>query len=147
MAQSAAAGGSAGIYFKSSVQRQPEDRSAGRVGAFNIVLLSQTDIRLTCSTLRNNSVWGSPAVSCRGKAWADEGSSLGPDRHARDILSLDRYAMERWEVILQFMVGSPGAAVSQDIALLLVQAGLMKRCTLIQVKNVCLFHVLIYNCI
>ncbi|XP_034061030.1 general transcription factor IIH subunit 4-like [Gymnodraco acuticeps] len=61
-----------------------------------------------------------------GKAWADEGSSLGPDRHARDILSLDRYAMERWEVILQFMVGSPGAAVSQDIALLLVQAGLMK---------------------
>ncbi|KAF3834401.1 hypothetical protein F7725_025605 [Dissostichus mawsoni] len=61
-----------------------------------------------------------------GKAWADEGSSLGPDRHARDILSLDRYAMERWEVILQFMVGSPGAAVSQDLALLLVQAGLMK---------------------
>ncbi|KAI4818148.1 hypothetical protein KUCAC02_011508 [Chaenocephalus aceratus] len=71
-------------------------------------------------------IWGSPAVSCRGKAWADEGSSLGPDRHARDILSLDRYAMERWEVILQFMVGSPGAAVSQDLALLLVQAGLMK---------------------
>ncbi|KAJ4928595.1 hypothetical protein JOQ06_016385 [Pogonophryne albipinna] len=61
-----------------------------------------------------------------GKAWADEGSSLGPDRHARDIRSLDRYAMERWEVILQFMVGSPGAAVSQDLALLLVQAGLMK---------------------
>ncbi|KAI9513723.1 General transcription factor IIH subunit 4 [Dissostichus eleginoides] len=61
-----------------------------------------------------------------GKAWADEGSSLGPDRHARDILSLDRYAMERWEVILQFMVGSPGAAVSQDLDLLLVQAGLMK---------------------
>ncbi|KAK9526381.1 hypothetical protein VZT92_015082 [Zoarces viviparus] len=61
-----------------------------------------------------------------GKAWADEGSSLGPDRHARDIESLDRYAMERWEVILQFMVGSPCAAVSQDLAQLLVQAGLMK---------------------
>uniref|UniRef100_A0A672Z472 General transcription factor IIH subunit 4 n=1 Tax=Sphaeramia orbicularis TaxID=375764 RepID=A0A672Z472_9TELE len=61
-----------------------------------------------------------------GRAWADEGSSLGPDRHARDIESLDRYAMERWEVILHFMVGSPSAAVSQDLAQLLVQAGLMK---------------------
>lgn len=63
----------------------------------------------------------------RGRAWADEGSTLGPDRHARDIESLDRYAMERWEVILHFMVGSPCAAVSQDLAQLLVQAGLMKR--------------------
>lgn len=62
----------------------------------------------------------------RGTQWADEGSSLGPDRHARDIESLDRYAMERWEVILQFMVGSP-SAVSQDLAQLLIQAGLMKR--------------------
>uniref|UniRef100_A0A3Q2Z4P2 General transcription factor IIH subunit 4 n=1 Tax=Hippocampus comes TaxID=109280 RepID=A0A3Q2Z4P2_HIPCM len=61
-----------------------------------------------------------------GQAWADEGSSLGPDRHARDIESLDRYAMERWEVILHFMVGSPSAAVSQDLAQLLIQAGLMK---------------------
>uniref|UniRef100_A0A8C7XQK7 General transcription factor IIH subunit 4 n=1 Tax=Oryzias sinensis TaxID=183150 RepID=A0A8C7XQK7_9TELE len=60
-----------------------------------------------------------------GKVWADEGIILGPDRHARDIESLDRYAMERWEVILQFMVGSP-SAVSQDLAQLLVQAGLMK---------------------
>lgn len=34
--------------------------------------------------------------------------------------------MERWEIILQFMVGSP-SAVSQDLAQLLVQAGLMKR--------------------
>uniref|UniRef100_A0A087Y352 General transcription factor IIH subunit 4 n=1 Tax=Poecilia formosa TaxID=48698 RepID=A0A087Y352_POEFO len=61
----------------------------------------------------------------RGAQWADEGSSLGPDRHARDIESLDRYAMERWEVILQFMVGSP-SAVSQDLAQLLIQAGLMR---------------------
>lgn len=61
-----------------------------------------------------------------GKAWADEGSSLGPDRHARDVGSLDRYAMERWEVILHFMVGSPSAAVSQDLAQLLIQAGLMR---------------------
>ncbi|XP_054877856.1 general transcription factor IIH subunit 4 isoform X2 [Poeciliopsis prolifica] len=60
-----------------------------------------------------------------GAQWADEGSSLGPDRHARDVESLDRYAMERWEVILQFMVGSP-SAVSQDLAQLLIQAGLMR---------------------
>ncbi|KAG9333509.1 hypothetical protein JZ751_011436 [Albula glossodonta] len=62
-----------------------------------------------------------------GKSWADEGSSLGPDRHPRDVESLDRYALERWEVILQFMVGSPSAAVSQDLAQLLIQAGLMRR--------------------
>ncbi|XP_059899081.1 general transcription factor IIH subunit 4 [Gadus macrocephalus] len=61
-----------------------------------------------------------------GKAWSDEGSSIGPDRHARDVGSLDRYAMERWEVILHFMVGSPNAAVSQDLAQLLSQAGLMR---------------------
>ncbi|KAL4629633.1 general transcription factor IIH subunit 4 [Arapaima gigas] len=66
------------------------------------------------------------AVLGGGKAWADEGSSLGPDRHARDVESLDRYAMERWEVILHFMVGSPSAAVSQDLAQLLTQAGLMR---------------------
>ncbi|KAJ8366761.1 hypothetical protein AAFF_G00342540 [Aldrovandia affinis] len=62
-----------------------------------------------------------------GQAWADEGSSLGPDRHPRDVGSLDRYALERWEVILHFMVGSPSAAVSQDLAQLLTQAGLMRR--------------------
>uniref|UniRef100_A0A671R6N3 General transcription factor IIH subunit 4 n=1 Tax=Sinocyclocheilus anshuiensis TaxID=1608454 RepID=A0A671R6N3_9TELE len=61
-----------------------------------------------------------------GKPWADEGSNLSPDRHGRDVESLDRYAMERWEVILHFMVGSPSAAVSQDLAQLLIQAGLMK---------------------
>ncbi|XP_075907588.1 general transcription factor IIH subunit 4 [Nelusetta ayraudi] len=60
------------------------------------------------------------------KSWVDEGSALGPDRHARDIKSLDQYAMERWEVILHFMVGSSCAVVSQDLAQLLIQAGLMK---------------------
>lgn len=61
-----------------------------------------------------------------GKAWADDTSQLGPDKHARDVPSLDKYAVERWEVILHFMVGSPSAAVSQDLAQLLIQAGLMK---------------------
>lgn len=67
-------------------------------------------------------------VRARIKSWVDEGSALGPDRHARDIKSLDQYAMERWEVILHFMVGSSCAVVSQDLAQLLTQAGLMKRC-------------------
>ncbi|MEE6471932.1 hypothetical protein FKM82_009411 [Ascaphus truei] len=61
-----------------------------------------------------------------GKAWADDGSMLGPDKYTRDVISLDKYAEERWEVILHFMVGSPSAAVSQDLAQLLIQAGLMK---------------------
>lgn len=62
----------------------------------------------------------------RGKSWADQGDSLGPDRHARDVESLDKYALERWEVVLHFMVGCPSAAVSQDLSQLLIQAGLMR---------------------
>ncbi|XP_042202535.1 general transcription factor IIH subunit 4 [Callorhinchus milii] len=61
-----------------------------------------------------------------GKVWADDTSQLGPDKHARDIVSLDKYSLERWEVILHFMVGSANAAVSQDLSQLLIQAGLMK---------------------
>uniref|UniRef100_A0A7D9N0C6 General transcription factor IIH subunit 4 n=1 Tax=Xenopus tropicalis TaxID=8364 RepID=A0A7D9N0C6_XENTR len=61
-----------------------------------------------------------------GKPWADDGCLLGPDKHGKDVVSLDKYAEERWEVILHFMVGSPSAAVSQDLAQLLIQAGLMK---------------------
>ncbi|KAM6038236.1 general transcription factor IIH subunit 4 isoform 3-T3 [Chlamydotis macqueenii] len=74
-------------------------------------------------------LYGHPATCLavfRGKAWSDDTSQLGPDKHARDVPALDKYAEERWEVILHFMVGSPSAAVSQDLAQLLVQAGLMK---------------------
>ncbi|XP_041758035.2 LOW QUALITY PROTEIN: general transcription factor IIH subunit 4 [Coregonus clupeaformis] len=59
-------------------------------------------------------------------ARADQGDSLGPDRHTRDVESLDKYALERWEVILHFMVGCPSAAISQDLSQLLIQAGLMR---------------------
>ena len=34
----------------------------------------------------------------RGKAWSDDTSQLGPDKHTRDVPSLDKYAEERWEV-------------------------------------------------
>lgn len=40
LAQSAAAGRSAGIHFKSSVQRQPEDSSAWRVGLLHFLIIS-----------------------------------------------------------------------------------------------------------
>nr|XP_060615905.1 general transcription factor IIH subunit 4-like [Anolis sagrei ordinatus] len=33
-----------------------------------------------------------------GKPWSDDTSQLGPDKHARDVPSLDKYAEERWEV-------------------------------------------------
>lgn len=36
----------------------------------------------------------------RGKAWSDDTSQLGPDKHARDVPALDKYAEERWEVSL-----------------------------------------------
>uniref|UniRef100_UPI00358E0753 general transcription factor IIH subunit 4-like isoform X1 n=1 Tax=Myxine glutinosa TaxID=7769 RepID=UPI00358E0753 len=62
-----------------------------------------------------------------GQAWSDDTRDLGPDRHARDVTSLDTYAMERWEVVLHFMVGSPGSEVSTDVAELLEGAGLMSR--------------------
>ncbi|NXS77940.1 TF2H4 factor, partial [Erpornis zantholeuca] len=48
--------------------------------------------------------WGpDPLRSCdfwvffRGKAWSDDTAPLGPDRHARDVPALDKYAEERWE--------------------------------------------------
>ncbi|XP_078455828.1 general transcription factor IIH subunit 4 isoform X1 [Lampetra fluviatilis] len=61
-----------------------------------------------------------------GNPWSDDTTGLGPDKHARDVTSLGRYALERWEVILHFMVGSPGAEVSADVAQLLIKAGLMR---------------------
>lgn len=50
----------------------------------------------------------------RGKAWSDDTSQLGPDKHARDVPSLDKYAEERWEVRSrprQASVGLPCASV------------------------------------
>lgn len=39
-----------------------------------------------------------PPPKNRGKAWWDDTAQLGPDKHARDVPALDRYAEERWEV-------------------------------------------------
>jgi transcription initiation factor TFIIH subunit 4 len=51
----------------------------------------------------------------------------GPDKHARDVEFLDKYARERWESVLHYMVGSPqaSAGVSRDVVILLAQSGLI----------------------
>lgn len=53
---------------------------------------------------------------------------LPPDKYNRDAAFLDKYAMERWECVLHYMVGSPGSAehVSNDIKDILLNAKLMK---------------------
>ncbi|XP_015790063.1 general transcription factor IIH subunit 4 [Tetranychus urticae] len=50
------------------------------------------------------------------------------DKHGRDVAFLDQYAMERWECILHFMVGSQGnnESISNDTVKTLVHAGLIK---------------------
>lgn len=50
------------------------------------------------------------------------------DPKARDISFLDAYAMERWECVLHFMVGShQHEVISSDALQLLHHAGLMKK--------------------
>lgn len=55
-------------------------------------------------------------------------SQLEPDPKPRDIAYLDNYAMERWECLLHYMVGSTQQElVSGDAAFILHHANLMKR--------------------
>lgn len=61
-----------------------------------------------------------------GKPWSTPSDTAG-DGHVRDVSFLDKYAKERWECILHFLVGSRGPeALSRDIALVLTNSGLMK---------------------
>ncbi|XP_077986737.1 general transcription factor IIH subunit 4-like [Glandiceps talaboti] len=61
-----------------------------------------------------------------GQAWASIGH-LGPDKHGRGIGFLDTYAIDRWECVLHFLVGSKGVdSVSSDIVMVLTNSGLMK---------------------
>uniref|UniRef100_K1PW55 General transcription factor IIH subunit 4 n=1 Tax=Magallana gigas TaxID=29159 RepID=K1PW55_MAGGI len=55
------------------------------------------------------------------------GGPLPPDKHAKDVPFLDKYALERWECVLHFMVGSTEGTegVSKDIIDVLLNAGLM----------------------
>ena len=52
---------------------------------------------------------------------------LGPDKHVKDIDALDKYAEERWDTLLHYLVGSQTSAiVSQDLKDVILQAGLMR---------------------
>jgi hypothetical protein len=55
-------------------------------------------------------------------------SQLETDSKPRDIPYLDGYAMERWECVLHYMVGSQQQeGISADAVRILLHAGLMKR--------------------
>ncbi|PIK59181.1 hypothetical protein BSL78_03878 [Apostichopus japonicus] len=61
-----------------------------------------------------------------GKPWSTA-TETSADGHFRDVSFLDKYAKDRWECILHFLVGSRGPeALSRDIALVLTNSGLMK---------------------
>ncbi|PRD25915.1 UNVERIFIED_CONTAM: Gtf2h4 [Trichonephila clavipes] len=63
-----------------------------------------------------------------GKPWA-VCANLEKDKHGRDIKFLDTYAMERWEALLHFMVGSKQSenTVSNDAIKVLLHSGLMRK--------------------
>lgn len=62
-----------------------------------------------------------------GRPWSLS-SSLEPDGKARDISFLDTYALERWECVLHYMVGSAQTeGISADAVRILLHAGLMTR--------------------
>lgn len=64
---------------------------------------------------------------CSGRPWSMS-SSLEPDGKARDIAFLDAYALERWECVLHYMVGSAQTeGISADAVRILLHAGLMTR--------------------
>ena len=66
------------------------------------------------------------SIKCRGDSWAST-AHLGPDKHGKDIDALDKYAVERWNVLLHHLVGSTAnSPVSQDIKDLVNFSGLMR---------------------
>jgi len=62
-----------------------------------------------------------------GSAWVGV-KDLSVDKYAKDIPHLDKYALERWECVLHFMVGSNQGTdgVNTDITDVLLHSGLMK---------------------
>nr|CAB3251313.1 general transcription factor IIH subunit 4 [Phallusia mammillata] len=62
-----------------------------------------------------------------GEAWSST-EHLGPDKYVKDETALEKYAAERWEVLLHYLVGSESTAViSQDLKDLLLQSRLMRQ--------------------
>jgi hypothetical protein len=61
-------------------------------------------------------------------------SQMETDSKPRDIPYLDSYAMERWECVLHYMVGSQQQeGISADAVRILLHAGLMKRSVKFQI--------------
>jgi len=64
---------------------------------------------------------------CRSKDSWSSTAHLGPDKHVKDIDALDKYAEERWDTLLHYLVGSKeNAVVTQDLKDVILQAGLMR---------------------
>ncbi|XP_054277744.1 general transcription factor IIH subunit 4 [Macrosteles quadrilineatus] len=67
------------------------------------------------------------ALNGGGKPWTLS-TQLETDPKYRDIGYLDKYALERWECVLHYMVGSQQQeGISADAVRILLHAGLMKR--------------------
>lgn len=62
-----------------------------------------------------------------GRTWGIK-ANLETDSKARDVDYLDKYAMERWECVLHYMVGSKQQeGISVDAVRVLLHAGLMRQ--------------------
>lgn len=99
VAQSAAAGRSAGIHPKPSVQRQPEDRSAGRVGAPWCMWLRCTrGSHPQCgSSYSIQHVSGTPPlVQCNREGCRHTGAKRGQTRAALWVLTAMRGTLRAW---------------------------------------------------
>ncbi|RUS87207.1 hypothetical protein EGW08_005047, partial [Elysia chlorotica] len=62
-----------------------------------------------------------------GTPWLGN-KNLTPDKYAKDVPFLDKYALERWECVLHFMVGSNEGSdgVNKDITDILLHSRLMR---------------------
>ena len=71
--------------------------------------------------------WNYSVHIYRGNEW-NMRLPLEVDPKSKDAAFLDSYAMERWECVLHYMVGSQQQeAISQDAVRILLHAGLMKK--------------------
>lgn len=112
-----------------------------------VVKTANTELEQAVSTMKDLKLWtetpgGLPSwilnetfrVGLRtclfggGEPWIVQPTSN--DKHAKDVASLDSYAMERWEMVLHYMVGSkqlsnPKEKVGADTVATLVTGGLV----------------------
>lgn len=86
-----------------------------------------TSVCLNINICKKEKKYKSLILLNSGRPWSMS-SSLEPDGKARDIAFLDAYALERWECVLHYMVGSAQTeGISADAVRILLHAGLMTR--------------------